>query len=122
MSAQHNVRASAGDNPGQNTEKGHTPSPRIGIKIPDLAENRTRAVGLEGRDTTEHTTATDATCTLRDIKTSWICIFFFLQSRKKEGRIQVMCSLPPYPLISYLLQPKTAITLPSLLQHKLRIK
>ena len=39
--------------------KGHTPNPRIGIKIPDPAGNRTRAAGLEGRDSTDHTTATD---------------------------------------------------------------
>ena len=36
-----------------------TPNPRIGIKIPDPAGNRTRSAGLEGRDSTDHTTATD---------------------------------------------------------------
>ena len=49
MCGQHNVRASAGDNTGQNTGKGHTPNPRTEIKIPDPAGNRTRAAGLEGR-------------------------------------------------------------------------
>ena len=58
MCGQHNVRASVGDSTGQNTDKGRTPNPRIGIKIPDPAENRTRA-GLEGMDSTDHTTATD---------------------------------------------------------------
>ena len=38
---------------------GHTPNPRIGIKIPDPAGNRTRAAGLEGRDSTDHAMATD---------------------------------------------------------------
>ena len=59
MCGQHNVRASAGDNTGHNTDKGHTPNPRIEIKIPDPAGNRTRDAGLEGRDSTVHTTATD---------------------------------------------------------------
>ena len=35
---------------GQNTDKGHTPNPRTEIKIPDPAGYRTRAAGLEGRD------------------------------------------------------------------------
>ena len=38
MCGQHNVKASAGDITGQNTDKGHTPNPRIGIKIPDPPE------------------------------------------------------------------------------------
>ena len=59
MCGQHNVRASAVDNTGQNTFKGHTPNPRREIKIPDPAVNRTRAAGLEGRDSTDHATATD---------------------------------------------------------------
>ena len=37
MCGQHNARASTGDNTGQNTDKGHTPNPRIRIKIPDPA-------------------------------------------------------------------------------------
>ena len=49
MCAQHNVRASAGDSTGQNTDKGHTPNPRTEIKIPDPAGNRTRA-GWPGSD------------------------------------------------------------------------
>ena len=39
-------------------DKGHTPNPKIGIKIPDPAGNRTRVAGLEGRDSTDHVTAT----------------------------------------------------------------
>ena len=39
--------------------KGHTASPRIEMKIIDPAGSRTRAAGLEGRDSTEHATATD---------------------------------------------------------------
>ena len=54
-------------NTGRNTEKGHTPNPRTEIKIPDAAGNRTRAAGLEGRDSTDHATATD--CLLL------VCIF-----------------------------------------------
>ena len=42
----------------QITDKGKTPNPRIGKKIPDPAGNRTRAAGLEGRDSTDHVTAT----------------------------------------------------------------
>ena len=53
MCGQHNVRASAEDN------TGHTPNPRTEIKIPDPAGNRTRAVGLEGMDSTDHATATN---------------------------------------------------------------
>ena len=39
--------------------KGHTPNPRTEIKISDPAGNRIRAAGLEGRDSTDHATATD---------------------------------------------------------------
>ena len=59
MCGQHNVRGPAGDSTGENTDKGHTPNPGIGIKIPDPAGNRTRAAGLQGRDSTDHATATD---------------------------------------------------------------
>ena len=59
MSGQPNVRASAEDDIGQNTEKGHTPNLRTEIKIPDPAGNRTWAAGLEGRDSTDHATAMD---------------------------------------------------------------
>ena len=58
MCGQHNVRASAGENTEENTDKGHTPNPRTEIKIPDPAGKRTRAAGLEGRDSTDHATAT----------------------------------------------------------------
>ena len=60
MCGQHNFRASAEDNTGENTDKGHTPNPSTEIKIPDPAGNRTRAPGLEGRDSTDHATATDS--------------------------------------------------------------
>ena len=59
MYDQHNVRASAEDNTGQNTDKVDTPNPWTEINIPDPAGNRTRAAVLEGRDSTDHTTATD---------------------------------------------------------------
>ena len=59
MCGQHNVRASAEVNTGQNTEKGHAPNPRTEIKIPDPAGDRPQATGLEGRDSTDHATATD---------------------------------------------------------------
>ena len=59
MWGQHNVRDSAEDNTGQNTDKGHTTNPRTEIKIPDPAGNRTRVTWLEGRDSTDHATATD---------------------------------------------------------------
>ena len=57
MYGQHNVRASAGNNTGQNTKD--TPNPRTEIKIPDPAGNQTRAAELEGRESTDHATATD---------------------------------------------------------------
>ena len=57
MCGEYNVRATAGDKIGQNT-KG-TPSSRIEIKISDPVGNRTRAYGLDGRDSTDHGTATD---------------------------------------------------------------
>ena len=59
MCGQHNARASAEDNIGQNKDREHIPNPRTEIKIPDPAGNRTRAAGLEGRDSTDHATATD---------------------------------------------------------------
>ena len=57
MCGHHNIRASAEDNTVQNTKDTH-PIPGQN-KIPDPAENRTRAVGLEVRDSTDHATATD---------------------------------------------------------------
>ena len=56
-SAQFQV--SAEDNVGQNTDKGRTPNLRTEIKIPDPSGNRTRAAGLESRDSTDHAAATD---------------------------------------------------------------
>ena len=52
MCGQHNVRATA------STDKGHTPSPRIEIKIHDPAGNRTRDAGLEGGGSTDHAAGT----------------------------------------------------------------
>ena len=46
MCGEHDVRASAEDNTGQNTDKGHTLNRRIENKIPDTAGNRTWAAGL----------------------------------------------------------------------------
>ena len=57
MCVQHNVRVTARDNTGQNTDEGHSPSPRIEIKISDPAGNQTLATGLEDRDSTGHVTA-----------------------------------------------------------------
>ena len=39
---------------------GYTPSPRTEIKIPDFAGNGPRAVGLEGRDSTDHARTKDS--------------------------------------------------------------
>ena len=44
---------------GDKTDKGHTPNPRTEIKIPDPVGNLIRIAGLEGRDSTDHATATD---------------------------------------------------------------
>ena len=62
---QHNGRATDRDNTGQNTDKGHTPSPRIEIKIPDAAGNQTRAAGLESKDSTDHATPMDENANMR---------------------------------------------------------
>ena len=59
MCDQHNVMASAENNTGQNTDKGHTPNPWTEIKIPDPAGNRTRAAEFNGRNSTDDATATD---------------------------------------------------------------
>ena len=47
--------------------QGHTPSPRIEIRIPDSAGNRTRAAGLESRDSTDHATPKDIFSTHKEI-------------------------------------------------------
>ena len=59
MCGQHNVRATAEDNTGQNTDIGHAPNPRTEIKIYNPAGNRTRAAMVEGRYSIDHATATD---------------------------------------------------------------
>ena len=41
------------------TQNTHTHTQKIEIKIPDTAVNRTRTARLEGRDSTDHSTATD---------------------------------------------------------------
>ena len=51
---------STGDSTVQNTDKGHTHNPRREIKIPGPAGNRTRTAGLEGRESTDHATATNS--------------------------------------------------------------
>ena len=53
-----NVRVTARNNKGytQHSDKGHTP--RIEIKIHGPTGNRTCAAGLEGREFTDHATAT----------------------------------------------------------------
>ena len=61
MCGEHNAE----DNTGQNTDKGHTPNPTTEIKILDPTGNRTRAAGLEGRDSTDHATATDSLLYIR---------------------------------------------------------
>ena len=52
MCCQHNIIATARDNTKD------IPTPRIEIKISEFTGNRTPAAGLEGRDSTKHTTAT----------------------------------------------------------------
>ena len=49
MCGQHNVRASAEDNTGQNTDKGHTPNPGQKLKFLTRREsNPGRRVGRQG--------------------------------------------------------------------------
>ena len=59
MCGQHNARATSRYITGQNRDKGHTPNPRIEIKISNPAGNRTRTAGLEDRDSTDHARSTD---------------------------------------------------------------
>ena len=56
MCGQQNVRITARDNTGQNTDKGHTLSPRIEMKISELYRNRTRAAreGSQGLQQSRH--------------------------------------------------------------------
>ena len=61
-------------------DNGHSPNPRIGIKIPDPAGNRTRVAGLEGRDSTDHATAT---YTVR-----FLCFL-----RRNRGNLYATCPL-----------------------------
>ena len=76
MCGEYNVRAFAEDNTGQNTGKGHTSNPRTEIKIPDPA-------GFEGRDSTDHATATDMTIDSQSTKIVIIelCTTCFIDSR-----------------------------------------
>ena len=75
MCGQQNVGTSAEDNTGQNTIKGHTPNPRTEIKIPDPAV-------LEGRDSTDHATATD--------EINFVSFYFFsiFGNKKKSVALQ----------------------------------
>ena len=50
---------SAEDNTGQYVHKGHIPSPKVGINIPDPAGNITSASGLKGRVSADLATAMD---------------------------------------------------------------
>ena len=67
MREQHNGRPTVRDNTEQNTAKGLTPDRRIEIKIPNPAGNRTRAIRLEGIDSTDHATATNSLYSLLNI-------------------------------------------------------
>ena len=59
MCGQHNVRASAGNNTGQNTKDTH-PIPGQKLKFLTPREsNPGRRAGLEGRDSIDHATATN---------------------------------------------------------------
>ena len=49
------------------TAQDRTHNPRTDIKIPKLAGNHTRAAWLEGRDSTDHATATDTKMKLQTI-------------------------------------------------------
>ena len=46
MCGQHNIRATARNNTGQNIVKGYTPSPRRAIKLSDPVGNRTSYSGF----------------------------------------------------------------------------
>ena len=59
MCGQHNVRASAEDNKGHNTDKGHTPNPRTEIKIPGPRRETNPGRRDERQYSTDHATATD---------------------------------------------------------------
>ena len=50
---QQNVSATARDNTGQSTDNGHTRNSRLEIKNLDPVGNRTRAAGMEGRESTD---------------------------------------------------------------------
>ena len=58
MCGQHIVRATAEDN--QDRTKTKDTHPVSESKIHDPSVNRTRAAGLEGKDSTDHATATDS--------------------------------------------------------------
>ena len=60
-----------------NIDKGLSPSPRLEIKIPDFAGNRTQAAGLEGRDSTDHAK--------NDVLDSIYCIFKILATRLHDN-------------------------------------
>ena len=73
------------DNTGQNTDEGFTPSPRIEIKILHSAENRTRVVRLEGRDSTNTTART----TIQDL--NWLITTLSIKLEKTYSTFQFLC-------------------------------
>ena len=60
MCGQHSVRASSGDNTGQNTDKGHTPNPQV-YELKFLTPPGIEPVppGWKAGTLTDHATATD---------------------------------------------------------------
>ena len=62
----------------QYKHKGYTPNPKIGIKIPDPAENQIQAARLKGRDSADHAMAADSsTCYCRE--NNILCSSLFLK-------------------------------------------
>ena len=81
---QQNVRATARGTTKQH--KGHTPSPRIKIKIINPAGNRTRVAGLGGRDSTDHATTTDLPSSFHtNLYPSSLIIFYSLSFSYQSG-------------------------------------
>ena len=69
MSGQHSVRASAGDNTGQNTDKGHTTNPRREIKFLTPPRIESGPPGLKARTlpTTEINRSTEIKFSVRSL-------------------------------------------------------
>ena len=79
---QHNARASAGDNTGQNADKEHIPSHKIEIKIPNLGGKWIRSAGLEDRDSTDQATGMDIKIFVRILYIFNSKLNFFPNGRK----------------------------------------